>query len=122
MVKRPVCARPRSNRPRNQMPALQLFVKIASRARDKDSARHVALAVLYALYDSRRFAALGAIRALRCVHHLLAVCCFRYLHLFFSSQNLPQAERLGDDFEYLGVILEAGPNSALPGKAEPPTL
>src|SRR5690348_9639952 len=52
---------------------LQLLKKLASRARNKNPARHVPLAILHPLHDPRRLAALGTIRALRCVHHLLAI-------------------------------------------------
>lgn len=59
--------------------SLQLLKKLATGAGNKDPARNVALAVLHALHNARRLAALGAIRALGGVHHFLAICCFGYL-------------------------------------------
>src|SRR5258708_5833812 len=56
--------------------ALQLLVEIARRAGNINSARNPALAIFHALDDARRLAALGTIRALACVHHLLTVRCF----------------------------------------------
>ena len=58
---------------------LELFVEIASGTRDINSAWNPALAVLHALDDARRLAALGTVGRLRRVHYLLAVTCFRYL-------------------------------------------
>ena len=55
---------------------LQLFVEFARGAGNVDAARDIALPVFYALYDARRLAALGAIRALGCVHHLLTISRF----------------------------------------------
>ena len=55
---------------------LKFFVEVADRARDVDAAGDAALAVLYALDDARRLAALGTVGRLRRVHYLLAVTCF----------------------------------------------
>src|SRR5215831_11457992 len=55
---------------------LKFFVEVTRRTRDIDSARDAALAVLYALDDARRLAALGTVGRLRRVHYLLAVTCF----------------------------------------------
>ena len=55
---------------------LQLLVKFTRRARDENASGNTTLAILHALDDARRLAALGAIRALGSIHHLLAVCCF----------------------------------------------
>lgn len=55
---------------------LQPFVKLTSRARNKDSAADSPLAVLHPLYDAGLLPALRTIRALGCVHHLLAITCF----------------------------------------------
>ena len=55
---------------------LQLLVKFTRRARDENASGNTTLAILNALHDARRLAALGAIRALGGIHHLLAVCCF----------------------------------------------
>jgi hypothetical protein len=55
---------------------LELLVEIAHRARDVDSAGDAALAVLHALDDARRLAALGTVGRLRRVHYLLTVTCF----------------------------------------------
>ena len=56
--------------------SLELFVEIAHRARDIDSARNAAFTVLDALDDARGFLALGTVRRLRRVHHLLAIASF----------------------------------------------
>src|SRR5258708_689766 len=66
--------RPRNTK--NLIRALQLLEELARRARNIDPARYPALAVFHALHDAGRLAALGAIRALACVHHLFTVCCF----------------------------------------------
>jgi len=55
---------------------LKLFVEIAHGARNVDAAGDAALAVLYALDDARRLAALGTVGRLRRVHYFLAVTCF----------------------------------------------
>ena len=55
---------------------LELFVEFAGRAGDKDAAANSPLAVLHPLHDSRRFAALGAVRGLRRIHYFLAVASF----------------------------------------------
>ena len=55
---------------------LKLFVEIARRTRDIDSAGDAALAVLYAFDDARRLAALRTVGRLRRVHYFLAVTCF----------------------------------------------
>jgi hypothetical protein len=57
---------------------LKLLVEVARRARDIHSAGNAALAVLYALDDARRLAALRTVGRLRRVHYLLAVTCFCY--------------------------------------------
>ena len=54
---------------------LEFLVEIAGRAGDINSSWNAALAILHALYDSRRFVALGAIGGLRRVHYLLAIAC-----------------------------------------------
>src|SRR5581483_1652365 len=54
---------------------LKLLVKLARRAGNINSARHIAFAVLGTLDDPRRLAAFGAVRALRGIHYLLAICC-----------------------------------------------
>src|SRR5438270_12815156 len=53
---------------------LQLFVKLAAGAGNKDTAGNVAFAVLDALYDPGGLTALGTIGALGSVHYFLAVC------------------------------------------------
>ncbi len=55
---------------------LKLLVKFASRAGDIHAPWHPAFAVFHPLHNARRFAALRAIRALRGIHYLLAICCF----------------------------------------------
>src|SRR5262245_33504216 len=52
---------------------LELFEEFAAGAGNKDTARHVAFAVLDALNDARGLATLGAIGALGRIHHFLAV-------------------------------------------------
>ena len=65
---------------------LQLLVKFARRAGNKNSAGDAALAVLYALYDAGLLAALGAVGALGSIHHFLTVGCFCDLgHVLSSS-------------------------------------
>jgi len=58
---------------------LKLFIELAGGAGNEDPPGDAALPVFYPLYDTRRLAALGTIRALGCVHHLLTVCCLRNL-------------------------------------------
>ena len=55
---------------------LQLFVEFARGAGNVDAAGSVAFPVFYALYNARRLAALGAIRALGRVHNLLTISRF----------------------------------------------
>ena len=55
--------------------SLQLLEELAGRARNVNPARDAALAVLDPLHNTRRLAALRAIRALGGVHDLLAVRC-----------------------------------------------
>lgn len=52
---------------------LQLLEKLASRTGNVNPARNTAHAVLHALYDARRFAALWAIRALARIHYFFPV-------------------------------------------------
>lgn len=52
---------------------LQLLVEFASRARDENSPRDIALAILHALDNPCGLAALGAVSALGRIHYLLAV-------------------------------------------------
>ena len=54
---------------------LQLFEKLARRARDIDPAGDAAFAVFYPLDDAGGLATLGAIGALGGVHDLFAVSC-----------------------------------------------
>ena len=58
---------------KNSFDGLQFFEEFASGARDIDAAGDVAVPVLNAFYDARRFATLRAIRALGSVHHFLAI-------------------------------------------------
>jgi hypothetical protein len=68
---------------------LKFLVEIAHRARDVDSAGDAALAVLDALDDTRRLAALGTVSRLRRVHHLLAITSFgNFGHLLGVSPSL----------------------------------
>jgi len=53
--------------------SLQLLVKLAGRAGDENPAGDVAFAVLHALHDAGRLAALGTVGALGCVHHFFAI-------------------------------------------------
>jgi hypothetical protein len=55
---------------------LELLVKFAAGAGNKDSAGGVAFPVFHALYDSGRLAAFRAIGALGGIHDFLAVCRF----------------------------------------------
>ena len=55
---------------------LKLLVEIANGTRDVDATRNAAFAVLYALDDARRLAALGTVGRLRRVHYFFAVTCF----------------------------------------------
>jgi hypothetical protein len=71
-----------------KLEALQLLVKRASRTRNINPARYVALAVLHALDDPRRLAALGTIRALARVHHLLTVRRFCDLRAYCHGSFL----------------------------------
>lgn len=57
---------------------LEFFEEFAAGAGNKDATGHVALAVFHPLYNAGGLAALGAIRALRCIHHLVTVRCFGY--------------------------------------------
>ena len=54
----------------------ELLVEFAGRARNEHSAGSVTLTVFHSLYDTRRLAALGAIRALGRVHNLLTISRF----------------------------------------------
>src|SRR6185437_916180 len=47
--------------------------------------RHVALSILYSFYNASRLAALGAVRALRGVHDLLAIRRFGDLGHFLNT-------------------------------------
>jgi hypothetical protein len=66
---------------------LELFEKLASRAGDVHSAGHAALAVLDALNNACGLGALGAIRALLCIHDLIAVAGFGNLR---HRDDLPE--------------------------------
>lgn len=55
---------------------LQLLVKFAGRAGNKNPAWDSAFTILHALYDACLLAALGAVSALGGVHDLFAVGCF----------------------------------------------
>src|SRR5271166_2345805 len=73
--------------------ALQLLVKLTGRARDVHAAGNAGLAVFYALHNAGGLSAFGAIRALLCVHDLLAVsglCNFRHSFLLKSEKLRPQ--------------------------------
>ncbi len=52
---------------------LELLEEFAAGARNEDATRHVTLAVLHALYDPGRLAALGAVSAFGRVHDFLAI-------------------------------------------------
>src|SRR5579864_6888110 len=67
---------------------LELLEELTCRARDVNSARDTAFAVLHALHDARRFAALGAIGTLGGIHDLLAVGCFCDLGAYCHVESL----------------------------------
>jgi hypothetical protein len=73
---------------RNWRLSLQLFVELTRRAGNINPARYVALTVFHALDDARSLAALGAIRALAGVHHLLTVRCFCNLRAYCHDSFL----------------------------------
>jgi hypothetical protein len=54
---------------------LELFVELAGRAGDINSARDASFAVFDALHNAGGLAALRTIRALGRVHNFLAICC-----------------------------------------------
>ena len=58
---------------------LQLFVKLAGRAGDENSAGNVALTVLHTLHDPGGLATLRTVGALGRIHYLLAITCFSNL-------------------------------------------
>src|ERR1017187_6106959 len=86
---------------RNWKLPLELLVEVARRAGNIDPARYAALAVLHALDDARRLAALGTIRALAGVHHLLTVRRFCDLCAYRHGSSLLISSVYGAAFRWI---------------------
>jgi len=71
----------------------QLFKKLATRARNIDSAGHAALAIFHALDDAGFLAALGTCGRFRGIHDLFPVGCLcNFRHSISPDRNVPPAQ------------------------------
>lgn len=91
-------------RPNHKTLALELFVELASGARDVHPARHAAFPILNTLHNAGRLGALGTIRALGGIYFLFTVARFR--NLCHGLSNLLQ---LGDPRRRVLLSLDLAP-------------